>query len=107
MEYNFMSSPCTMPWVIIHNCQTLCRYYFWVGKHQSGDHQKMIQLQYNINMFLLQVPDPSLPFLGVHFTPRIDGSVWLGPNAVFAFKREGYNLMDFSMKDTVDALSFR
>ena len=36
------------------------------------------------------VPNPKLPFLGVHFTPRMDGSVWLGPNAVLAFKREGY-----------------
>ena len=33
------------------------------------------------------VPDPNFPFLGVHFTPRMDGSVWLGPNAVLAFKR--------------------
>ncbi|XP_033635907.1 L-2-hydroxyglutarate dehydrogenase, mitochondrial-like [Asterias rubens] len=53
------------------------------------------------------VPNPSLPFLGVHFTPRIDGSVWLGPNAVFAFKREGYNMTDFNVKDAVDSLSFR
>lgn len=36
------------------------------------------------------VPDPSLPFLGVHCTPRMDGNIWLGPNAVIAFKREGY-----------------
>lgn len=36
------------------------------------------------------VPDPRFPFLGVHFTPRMDGSVWLGPNAVLAFQREGY-----------------
>src|SRR5947208_13048615 len=36
------------------------------------------------------VPDPSLPFLGVHTTRRIDGQVWLGPNAVFAFSRHGY-----------------
>lgn len=36
------------------------------------------------------VPNPKLPFLGVHFTPRMDGNVWLGPNAVLAFKREGY-----------------
>lgn len=36
------------------------------------------------------VPDPRFPFLGVHFTPRMDGNVWLGPNAVLAFKREGY-----------------
>lgn len=36
------------------------------------------------------VPDPRLPFLGVHCTPRMDGNIWLGPNAVVAFKREGY-----------------
>nr|XP_019953508.1 PREDICTED: L-2-hydroxyglutarate dehydrogenase, mitochondrial [Paralichthys olivaceus] len=53
------------------------------------------------------VPDPQFPFLGVHFTPRMDGSVWLGPNAVLAFKREGYKVYDFNPKDFVDALSFR
>ncbi|CAG5866757.1 unnamed protein product [Menidia menidia] len=53
------------------------------------------------------VPDPRFPFLGVHFTPRMDGSVWLGPNAVLAFKREGYNLYDFNAQDFTDALSFR
>ncbi|XP_072511752.1 L-2-hydroxyglutarate dehydrogenase, mitochondrial [Notamacropus eugenii] len=50
------------------------------------------------------VPNPEFPFLGVHFTPRMDGSVWLGPNAVLAFKREGYGLLDFSARDTWDAL---
>ena len=41
------------------------------------------------------VPDPSFPFLGVHFTRRLDdGSVWLGPNAVLAFSREGYRRLD-------------
>lgn len=53
------------------------------------------------------VPDPRFPFLGVHYTPRMNGDVWLGPNAVLAFKREGYKLLDFSLKDTADALSFR
>uniref|UniRef100_A0AAZ3SKG5 L-2-hydroxyglutarate dehydrogenase, mitochondrial n=1 Tax=Oncorhynchus tshawytscha TaxID=74940 RepID=A0AAZ3SKG5_ONCTS len=53
------------------------------------------------------VPDPRFPFLGVHFTPRMDGSVWLGPNAVLAFKREGYKLYDFDARDFGDALSFR
>ncbi|MEQ2301336.1 L-2-hydroxyglutarate dehydrogenase, mitochondrial, partial [Ameca splendens] len=53
------------------------------------------------------VPDPRFPFLGVHFTPRMDGSVWLGPNAVLAFKREGYHLYDFNTQDFADALSFR
>ncbi|GFO48712.1 L-2-hydroxyglutarate dehydrogenase, mitochondrial [Plakobranchus ocellatus] len=53
------------------------------------------------------VPDPRFPFLGVHFTPRIDGSVWLGPNAVLAFKREGYGYTQFNLRDLADALSFR
>lgn len=53
------------------------------------------------------VPDPRFPFLGVHFTPRMDGNVWLGPNAVLAFKREGYKLFDFNARDFVDALLFR
>lgn len=52
------------------------------------------------------VPDPRFPFLGVHFTPRIDGSVWLGPNAVLAFKREGYRKSDFNLIDTWNALSY-
>jgi L-2-hydroxyglutarate oxidase LhgO len=38
------------------------------------------------------VPDPTFPFLGVHFTKRFDGDLWLGPNAVLAFAREGYRL---------------
>lgn len=45
------------------------------------------------------VPDPRFPFLGVHFTPRMDGAVWLGPNAVLAFAREGYRLTDLSLRD--------
>nr|XP_033807081.1 L-2-hydroxyglutarate dehydrogenase, mitochondrial isoform X2 [Geotrypetes seraphini] len=53
------------------------------------------------------VPNPRFPFLGVHFTPRIDGNVWLGPNAILAFKREGYRLCDFSATDLLDAVSFR
>lgn len=52
------------------------------------------------------VSDPSFPFLGVHFTPRMDGSVWLGPNAVLAFKREGYSMSDISMRDTFETLAF-
>lgn len=52
------------------------------------------------------VPDPRFPFLGVHFTPRMDGSVWLGPNAVLAFKREGYRWSDINVGDLIDALRF-
>jgi len=51
------------------------------------------------------VPDPAFPFLGVHFTRTIDGSVECGPNAVFALKREGYGRVAFSIRDTWDSLS--
>ncbi|CAD5120393.1 DgyrCDS8964 [Dimorphilus gyrociliatus] len=52
------------------------------------------------------VPDPKFPFLGVHFTPRMNGDVWLGPNAVLAFKREGYKLFDFSLKEFSEAAAY-
>jgi L-2-hydroxyglutarate oxidase LhgO len=45
------------------------------------------------------VPDPTFPFLGIHTTVRPDGEVWLGPNAVLAFAREGYRRRDFSFRD--------
>ncbi|VBB27046.1 unnamed protein product [Acanthocheilonema viteae] len=53
------------------------------------------------------VPDPRLPFLGVHFTPRMNGDVWLGPNAVLAYKREGYKYSQISLPDLYDALTYR
>ena len=52
------------------------------------------------------VPDPSFPFLGVHFTRRIDGEVWAGPNAVPAFAREGYGRYSANRRDAWDMLSF-
>ena len=52
------------------------------------------------------VPDPRFPFLGVHFTRRINGDIWLGPNAVLAFAREGYNLTDVNIRELIDALSY-
>ncbi|XP_053567084.1 L-2-hydroxyglutarate dehydrogenase, mitochondrial [Bombina bombina] len=52
------------------------------------------------------VPNPRFPFLGFHFTPRMDGSVWLGPNAVLAFKREGYKLFDFNARDFFEAITY-
>jgi L-2-hydroxyglutarate oxidase LhgO len=54
------------------------------------------------------VPDPAFPFLGVHFTRRMDdGSVWLGPNAVLAFSREGYRRLDVRPRDLAEALAYR
>lgn len=52
------------------------------------------------------VPDPSFPFLGVHFTRMIDGGVECGPNAVLAFAREGYRKSDVDLRDLADALSY-
>src|SRR5665213_3087997 len=52
------------------------------------------------------VPDPEFPFLGVHFTPRMDGSIWLGPNAVLAFAREGYSFFTINLVELWDALTY-
>lgn len=52
------------------------------------------------------VPDPRYPFLGVHLTPRIDGEVMVGPNAVLALAREGYGWSDLSYKDLLDAVTW-
>jgi (S)-2-hydroxyglutarate dehydrogenase len=52
------------------------------------------------------VPDPRFPFLGVHFTKRIDGEVWAGPNAVLAFAREGYRRRDLNVGDLAGTLAF-
>ena len=52
------------------------------------------------------VPDPSFPFLGVHFTRMIDGSVECGPNAVLAFAREGYKKTDFNIRDLCESLTY-
>ena len=59
-----------------------------------------------IRNLIYPVPDPSFPFLGVHFTRRIDGSIEAGPNAVLAFKREGYKKNDFNLRDSFDTLAF-
>lgn len=52
------------------------------------------------------VPDPNFPFLGVHFTRMIHGGVECGPNAVFAFKREGYYKTSFNLMDTLESLTY-
>ncbi|MBJ7900682.1 MAG: L-2-hydroxyglutarate oxidase [Cyanobacteria bacterium RI_101] len=52
------------------------------------------------------VPNPDFPFLGVHFTRMIDGSVHAGPNAVLSLKREGYGKWDFDWRDFSDAATY-
>jgi (S)-2-hydroxyglutarate dehydrogenase len=60
-----------------------------------------------VRHLIYPVPDPAFPFLGVHFTRRVDGEVEAGPNAVLAFKREGYGRLSFSLRDALDTLSYR
>lgn len=59
-----------------------------------------------VRNLIYPVPDPAFPFLGVHFTRRLDGSVEAGPNAVLALRREGYRWRDVSLTDTWDAVSY-
>ncbi|MBK8549628.1 MAG: L-2-hydroxyglutarate oxidase [Ignavibacteria bacterium] len=60
-----------------------------------------------IKNLIYPVPDPEFPFLGVHFTRRVDGTVEAGPNAVLAFKKEGYKKSDFNFNETRDTLTFK
>ena len=60
-----------------------------------------------VNGLVYPVPDPTFPFLGVHFTKQISGEMWAGPNAVLAFAREGYRLRDLRRQDLWETLSYR
>ncbi len=59
-----------------------------------------------IRHLIYPVPDPALPFLGVHLTPMIDGSITVGPNAVQGWKREGYGKINISARDTAGMLAY-
>ena len=59
-----------------------------------------------VKALIYPVPDPRFPFLGVHFTRRIDGSVWAGPNAVVAFAREGYKRWQIDPTDLLEILGY-
>lgn len=62
---------------------------------------------YLINNLVYPVPDPEFPFLGVHFTRMIHGGVEAGPNAVLAFKREGYKKISFSLRDSIEIFGYK
>ena len=62
--------------------------------------------RYLVKGNIYPVPDPSFPFLGVHFTPRMNGDVWLGPNAVLAFAREGYSFSTINPGDLLESLTY-
>lgn len=72
-----------------------------------GDYYELSEKgKHKVKNLIYPVPDPDFPFLGVHFTRMIDSSVECGPNAVFSFKREGYSRTAFSLKDSLQALTF-
>jgi len=59
-----------------------------------------------VNHLIYPIPDPNLPFLGVHLTRMIDGSVTVGPNAVLGFKREGYGKININLRDIKEMMLF-
>jgi (S)-2-hydroxyglutarate dehydrogenase len=59
-----------------------------------------------VHNLIYPVPDPNFPFLGVHFTRMIDGSVHAGPNAVLSFKREGYHRTSFDARDFMEVMTY-
>jgi (S)-2-hydroxyglutarate dehydrogenase len=72
-----------------------------------GEYYNLVkEKSFLVNNLIYPVPDPKFPFLGVHFTRKINGSVEAGPNAVLAFKREGYKKNDFSMQDMLQMISY-
>lgn len=72
-----------------------------------GDYYELTeQAKHKVKNLIYPVPNPDFPFLGVHFTRMTNGEIECGPNAVFTFKREGYGKTDFSLRDSIDALSY-
>jgi len=73
-----------------------------------GEYYKLREeRQHLVRNLIYPVPDPSFPFLGVHFTRLIHGGVEAGPNAVLAFAREGYRLTDFNLRDMIETVTYR
>lgn len=62
--------------------------------------------RYLVKTLIYPVPHPDFPFLGVHFTRMIDGSVHAGPNAVLSLKREGYKKTDFDLRDALEVITY-
>lgn len=64
------------------------------------------RLSHIVSHLIYPIPDPALPFLGVHLTPMIGGSITVGPNAVMGFKREGYGRMNVDPADMAAMVTF-
>lgn len=64
------------------------------------------EAEYLVKDLIYPLPNPEFPFLGVHFTRMALGGIECGPNAVFAFKREGYKKLSFNLKETTETFNF-
>lgn len=64
------------------------------------------EAEYLVKNLIYPLPNPEFPFLGVHFTRMALGGIECGPNAVFAFKREGYKKLSFDLKETTETFNF-
>ena len=72
-----------------------------------GEYYDLVpEREHLIRTLIYPVPDPKFPFLGVHFTRRVKGGVDAGPNAVLAFKREGYKRTDFDLRDFAGTMTY-
>jgi len=72
-----------------------------------GEYYQLSERLNNIvNHLIYPIPDPDLPFLGVHLTLMVDGTVTVGPNAVLGWKREGYQRINFSLEDVSEMIRF-
>ena len=72
-----------------------------------GEYYELVpERQHLVRNLIYPVPDPQFPFLGVHFTRMIAGGVEAGPNAVLAFRREGYTRTGFSLRDSFEMVTF-
>jgi L-2-hydroxyglutarate oxidase len=72
-----------------------------------GEYYTLRRGQERVRGLIYPVPDPEFPFLGVHFTRRIQGEVEAGPNAVLAFAREGYRLAHINLAEMLQTVTYR
>nr|WP_290227280.1 L-2-hydroxyglutarate oxidase [Trichocoleus desertorum] len=72
-----------------------------------GEYYELVpEKRYLVKTLIYPVPNPAFPFLGVHFTKMIDGTVHAGPNAVLSLKREGYKKTDFDLRDFAEVMTY-
>ena len=73
----------------------------------GGDYYTLVaEARHLVNGLVSPVPDPRFPFLGVHFTRRMNDEMWAGPNAVLAFAREGYRRRDVVARDLSETVTY-